>query len=303
MNLNISNTTLGDLFSLGSASLWSIAVIMMRLVGFHVKVLPFNIFKNAIATLGFFLVVLLMGEPLIPDLTIKEWLTLTLSGVLGICLADIFFVASLNRLGASLQAIVDCIYAPSVILTAYILFRETVSIQEVVGGTLVGTAILIGATSSPEVKSKKDLIFGLTFGASAHILMAIGALIARDIYREHSVVWVCGYRFLISNIILIVYGTFFYNRKDLWSGFTTKGAYFYSYGSAILGSFLATLCWLSGFKYTEAGRAAIYNQMSSVLIAILGIIILREKLTSRKVLGILMGVAGGIVISLSSSKI
>lgn len=272
----------------------------MRLAGFKIGVLPLNIFKNTIAIVGFFSVVLLTSTPLLPDLSSTEWATLFLSGFLGVTLADVLFIASLNRLGASLQAIVDCVYAPSVIVVAFLLFSETVTEWEIIGGTLVGFAVLVGASSATEVKSKRDLVLGLSFGALAHVLMAFGALIARDIYREHSVVWVCGVRFLFANVVLILWGLRYY-KGNMWAGFQDRSTWKLTVPSAVMGSFLATIFWLSGFKYTVAGRVAIYNQMSSVFILILGILILKEQLTVRKVLGISLGIAGGLVISFKES--
>ncbi len=42
----------------------------------------------------------------------NSWVLLSLSGFLGITLADLFFFIALNRLGAGMAAIVECLYLP-----------------------------------------------------------------------------------------------------------------------------------------------------------------------------------------------
>ena len=51
---------------------------------------------------------------------------------------------------------------------------------------------------------------------------------------------------------------------------------------AILGTYLSVIFWLAGYKYTLAGRAAIYNQLSTVFIIILARVFLKEPMTSKK---------------------
>ena len=289
---------IGDISALLAAIFWSFSVIWMRIAGFRIQAIPLNIFKNFIAVLGFGLVVLLSGSPLLLSLTETEWALLVLSAVLGIAIADVLFLAALNRLGASLQAIVDCIYAPSVIVTAFFLFQETITVMEFFGGSLIGAAVVFGAKHTPEVKNKKDLYVGLSMGIASHILMAIGALIIRDIYREESVAWICGFRFFVANLLLLVWVRIRKQSQSPFIAFKLRETWKYTVPSGVLGAFLATYFWLSGFKFQVAGRAAIYNQMASVFIAILAILILREKITPRKALGIALGITGALIVSL-----
>ena len=66
---------------------------------------------------------------------------------------------------------------------------------------------------------------------------------------------------------------------------------------AILGPFLATLFWMGGFKYLPAGRAAIYNQLSTVFIILLAFFVLRERMTWRKWAGVGLAVLGSLLVA------
>lgn len=71
---------------------------------------------------------------------------------------------------------------------------------------------------------------------------------------------------------------------------------------AILGPFLATLCWCLGFKYNLAGRAAIYNQLSTVFIIVLAYFFLKERMTTRKFVGLLLAITGALFVGLHSYR-
>jgi drug/metabolite transporter (DMT)-like permease len=66
---------------------------------------------------------------------------------------------------------------------------------------------------------------------------------------------------------------------------------------SILGPFLATLCWVAGFKHLTVGRAAIFNQMSTVFIVILAYVILKEQFTTRKTVGVVLAIIGSLIVA------
>ena len=67
---------------------------------------------------------------------------------------------------------------------------------------------------------------------------------------------------------------------------------------SFFGTYLSVILWLAGYKYTLAGRAAIYNQLSTVFISIMAVVILKEKITAKKKAGIFLSFLGAIIVSL-----
>ena len=68
---------------------------------------------------------------------------------------------------------------------------------------------------------------------------------------------------------------------------------------AFMGTFLAVIFWLAGFKYTLAGRAAIYNQLSTILITLMAAIFLKEKMNRRNWVAVGLAVIGAVLVSTS----
>jgi drug/metabolite transporter (DMT)-like permease len=58
------------------------------------------------------------------------------------------------------------------------------------------------------------------------------------------------------------------------------------------------ILWLAGFKYTLAGRAAIYNQLSTVLIVIFARLFLSETLNTRKIIGVSLAIFGALLVTM-----
>lgn len=289
------------MYAAGSALVWSFSLILMRIAGHQVSPIPLTFFKN---TLAFFLVVIsliVFGEPLFVRLEPYDYWRLVLSAVLGIAVADTMVAAALNRLGASLQALADCAYAPSIAFVGFIMFGEILSTFEIIGGICVVFGVFVGATVTSEIKNPKDLWVGVLLAAGAHVVMAVGILMVRDIFRQESLIWVCSFRFFIGAVAMYIYAVFRFQGRvaeTLFVGFLRRDMWRTMIPMAVLGPFLATLLWVAGFKYLEAGRAAIFNQLSTVFIIILAYFFLGEKITLRKMVGVVLALAGTVLVAL-----
>ena len=290
----------GDICAVASALFWSVAVILMRVSGLKVPPLPLTFFKIWVAVLLLMGTLLWEGSPWVLGLTSQDYLRLVVSAVLGITLADTMIASALNRLGASLQALADCVYSPVIALVGLVMFGEYLSAWEMVGGALVVSGVFVGATRTVEIKKPNDLWIGILLAAGAHIIMAVGILMVRDLFREHSLVWVSTFRFVVAGVVMLFWGALGGRKKlrHLFLGFRARETWKFMIPMSILGPFLATLFWVAGFKHLNAGRAAIFNQLSTVFIVILAYLILKEKFTARKIAGVLLAIAGSLVVAM-----
>lgn len=286
----------GDWYAITCGLVWSFAVILMRIAGFTIPPLALTFFKSLIAVLGFIAVLLYQGGPWVPDYSAKTWIELVLSAIFGIAIADTLFAAALNRLGASLQALADCIYAPSIALVGFLMFGEGLSAPELIGGALVISGVFVGLVKTKEIADSKDLFYGVAFAAGAHVIMAVGILVVRDVIQEGNLVWVAGFRFSVATVALAF---FLLIRKDwnsLTLGFRRVNLWKLTVPMAILGPFLATLLWIAGFKHETPGRVAIYNQLSTVFVILWAWLILKEPMTRKKLAGVALAIAGAVLV-------
>ena len=289
---------MGDLYAVITAICWSSAVILFDISTKNFTAIQLNVLKNFIGVFGFILTIIVLSIPS-PNFSQQDIFTLALSGVLGILIADGLFLESLRRLGSGISAVVSTIYTPTVFIIAFILFRESINPQSYMGGALVLGGITISVFQPPNAVKKRDLYVGILFGIMANILTAYSVLIIKPIMKNNSVVYVALYRFSVGFFFGILINLLKGGIKPVVQKFKQGLTNRYVVLGAILGTYLSVIFWLAGYKYTLAGRAAIYNQLSTVFIIILARIFLKEPMTSNKVIGVSLAIFGAIIVSIS----
>ena len=143
----ITISYLGEICSLLSAVFWALAIIIFKKIGDRVSPMVINPVKSIIGFILFILTCIILGIPLVPNAQFSntDLLILAISGIIGIGIADIIFLHSLNILGAGISAIVDTVYSPFVILFAFILLEESLTAIQLLGGTLIIGSVLFAS--------------------------------------------------------------------------------------------------------------------------------------------------------------
>ena len=289
---------MGDLYAVITAVCWSSAVILFDISTKNFTAIQLNVLKNFIGVFGFILTIILFSIPS-PNFSQQDIFTLALSGFLGILIADGLFLESLRRLGSGISAVVSTIYTPTVFIIAFILFKETINLHSYIGGVLVLGGITISVFQPPKTIKKRDLYIGILFGIMANILTAYSVLIIKPIMKNNSVIYVALYRFSIGFIFGILINILKSGIKQVIQKFKQGLTNQYVILGAFLGTYLSVIFWLAGYKYTLAGRAAIYNQLSTVFIIILARVFLKEPMTSKKIIGVSLAIFGAMIVSVS----
>ena len=289
---------MGDLYAVITAVCWSSAVILFDISTRNFTAIQLNVLKNFIGVFGFILTIVLFSIPS-PNFTQQDIFTLVLSGFLGILIADGLFLESLRRVGSGISAVVSTVYTPTVFIIAFILFNETIKPQSYIGGALVLVGITISVFQYPNTIKKKDLYIGILFGLMANILTAYSVLIIKPIMKNNPVVYVALYRFSVGLFFGIIINLVKSRSQTVIQKFKQGLTNQYVIFGALLGTYLSVIFWLAGYKYTLAGRAAIYNQLSTVFIIILARIFLKEPMTSKKIIGVSLAIFGAMIVGVS----
>ncbi len=295
---------LGSVFALTSAFLWACAVILFKKSGDVFSPVSLNIYKSIVALVLVSLTMVILDIPFIPDKPINDWLLLSVSGFIGITLADLFFFMALNSLGAGIVAIVECLYLPSVIFFSFILLKENLSLGAIIGGLLVLTAVFVGSMRSKKpldkIQESKSPLSGIIIGCLSMIFLAAGIVMIKDLLERTDVFWATLVRVAAATVSLFALILFHPNRRQYFRELKFSRAWLTALPASVIGNYLALLCWVAGMKYTTASRAAILNQMSSIFIFILAAVFLKEKITINKTIAILLALTGAALTIFSS---
>ena len=295
---------LGEICSLLSAVFWALAIIIFKKIGDRVSPMVINPVKSTIGLLLFILTYIISGIPLTPNTQFSntDLITLAISGIIGIGIADIIFLHSLNILGAGISAIVDTVYSPFVIFFAFIILGESLTAIQLFGGVLIIGSILYTSTKIQNIPvNRKRFKQGVLYGVGSIAMMALGIVMIKPILNTVSnqprlQMWIAGYR-LISGVLVSGSIMLYVNQKEnILGALRDRTLWLPLMVSSVLATYLGIAMWVMGMSMTTASISSILNQTATIFIMIFAWVFLGEPLTKRRILSIIVAMLGAYLV-------
>lgn len=288
----------GELSALGAALIWAFALILFKRSGESVPPLSLSLFKNVVVIVLMLATLPLAGQVyvLAPNLSWSDFFILIISGILGIAIADTVLFYSLNLVGVGLVSIAECAYSPTVVLFAWLMLSEDVGVHHLAGGAMVVSGILVSSTHKPPFdRTRRQVWIGMLLGMFAVTLMSLGIVMAKPILEEAPVLWSATVRLAGGTVMLAAFMVASPRRRNLFAVFRPSHIWRFAVPGAFLGTYVAMLFWIAGFKYTLASVSAILNQTSTIFALMLATVFLHEPLTKRKLTAAVLAFGGVVV--------
>ena len=291
---------IGEFFSALTAIVWAFAVILLKKSGDSVHPIALNLFKNSSAFILFIITSLVLNQSLFYPAPLEDYLLVFVSGVLGIGIADTFFLVSLNLLGAGLSAIVACLYSPFIIGLSIMWLGDSLSWVQIIGICLIISSILfISGIKTQGKTNTKRLWMGIGWGVLAEATIAIGIVMIKPLLNQSPLLWVTEVRLFGGVVILFIVLQFLPNRKTIINSLFHLKSWKFTISGSFFGAYAAMILWLAGMKFTQTSTAAALNQTSNIFIFIFAALFLKEKITATRVAAIVLAVVGAILVTFS----
>ena len=110
-----------------------------------------------------------------------------------------------------------------------------------------------------------------------------------DVGRQ---LWIAGFRMIPAAITPFLLFLHLNRRKNLTAPFKDRTVWAPLVGSSVFATYLGISFWIIGMGLTQASTASILNQTATIFILICARIFLKEPLTKRRVLAILIAMSG-----------
>lgn len=295
---------LGEICSLLSAVFWALAIIIFKKIGDRVSPMVINPVKSTIGLFLFILTYIILDIPLTPNAQFSntDLITLAISGIIGIGIADIIFLHSLNILGAGISAIVDTVYSPFIILFAFIILGESLTAIQLLGGVLIIASVLYTSIKIQNIPvNRKRFKQGVLYGVGSIAMMALGIVMIKPILNTVSnqprlQMWIAGYR-LISGVLVSGSIMLYANQKENILGvLRDRTLWLPLIVSSVLATYLGIGMWVMGMSMTTVSISGILNQTATIFIMIFAWIFLGEPLTKRRILSIIVAMFGAYLV-------
>jgi len=294
---------LGEACALLAALVWSVSVVLFKRSE-SVSPQAMNLFKNVTALLLLAVTMPVLGLGIDWHRSSEDWWRLALSGVLGIALADTLVFMALRRLGASLLAVVDCVYAPMIVALSVAFLHEPLSAKFLVGAVLVVVGVLIATSQGQrggfgrQDRPRRRLWAGIGFGIAGFAAMAACVVIAKPALERGHLVEVTLIRLVAGVLAQLCWIAARPTEYATMQVFRPGPVWRTLLPASVLGSYVGMLLWLGGFKWTSASTASVLNQLTTVFTIVLAWIFLGERITGRRAVGGAVAIGGALVVLL-----
>ncbi len=282
---------IGELFSILSAAAWAVGVILYRRLGESLPPLQLNFLKNCLVLLMLLPAIPFLHGWIVPSFTHQEMLLSVLSGFIGIGLADTLYFRALNELGAGRMGVLGNFYSPFVLVLSFIFLGDRLNVWQWSGFALVSAGVFLASKPNAQEAGKPaHYVRGLLIGLLSIGLMAVSIILVKRVLEAQPLLWVTGLRMLGAIIGMVLIAIL---RGELpllkapgnlrWRPLIL---------AAFVGQFVAMVFWLGGYKFTTASVAAILNETASVFILLLAWLWLKEPLSRRGIIGVMLTLSG-----------
>lgn len=289
----------GEVFALSSALTWALAVILLRRSGESLPAFELNLFKNCFGIVLFIPTILLVNGFSLPDYTINELLLVLVSGLLGIAVADTWYLKALNIMGASRTGIVSSLFSPFVIFLSAIFLGERLGPWQWLGFVLVmaGVLLVTWRTNRSEVDAA-DVKRGVLYAVGAVFMMAVGVVTVKEILETRSFLWTIQLRLVGGAAGMLIYMLVRARWQSVKDNFSKPQPWGTVMFASFLGSYFALMLWLGGYKLIDASVASVLNETNVAFIVLLAWLMLGERINQRKLLGLSLTLCGVIIMML-----
>src|SRR5215216_280635 len=295
---------LGEIAALATAFFFAITALIFTSTSRSVGSQVTNRMRLLFAL--FYLIVLnliLFRQPLPFSANSSRWLWLSLSGIIGLSLGDVFLFQSLVSVGTRLGSLLLSLAPIFGSIIAWIFFGEVLSIVQIIGivFALAGIAWVVTSHQEPPDTPRGHTRRGVIFGILAGLGQAVGLVLSKQGMsggfspfqaNEIRMLAAVGFSWGLATIAGQAGSTFQDLRgKPRILGLLALGAF--------VGPVLGVVSSLIAIQYIEIGIASTLNSLTPVVILPISYFVLKEKVGWQAIVGTVLAIAGVAILFLT----
>jgi len=292
---------IGEISALLTAMLWVLSGTAFEHGGKRVSSQAVNLMRLIMAVLIMAVYLTIRrGSPIPFDASPQNWLWLSISGLVGFVLGDFFLFESYVLVGTRLALLIMSLSPILTGILSYFVFGEKLSLLNMLGIVLIILGIMLVVLTKNQGEKMKLNIRprGLIYAILGAVGQSIGLIFSKlgmgsfDPFASTQIRLIAGTFGWI--LLFLIFGwfprlkRFTTDRKAL--GFTFFGAFF--------GPFLGVSFALTAMQHTKAAVASAIMSIMPVLILPVNLVLFKEKIRSRAILGAVITVIGVVILYL-----
>ena len=241
------------------------------------------------------------GLPLPVDATPRAWFWLAISGLVGFCIGDLCLFRAFVVIGSRLSMLMMALVPPFAAITGWIIMNEHLSLQD-----WTGMALTVGGVVWVILERKRDEtgnhvghpISGILLGLGGAFGQATGLVLSKFGMGDYDPFAATHIRVIAGSVGFAVLFLFIGWWPRVFAAFRNKAGIARTSLGATFGPFLGVSLSLVAVQNTEAGVAATIMALVPVLIIVPSVLIFKERVTPRAVIGAVIAVMGTVLLFL-----
>ena len=285
---------LGELYALITAFGWAFSSIFFEAASKKADSVTVNVIRLIMGIIMLGSVTFLSRGVFFPtDSTLHNWTFLSISGIIGLFLGDMFLYESYILIGARICMLFMTMTPLIVGLFGFLFLGESLTLIQTLAMfiTCSGVLMVVLKPKSENLEDKKLSPKGIAFITTAVILEALGNIFTKIGARGYDPSSSTQIRMICAMGIFLFYLTFKKKWGRIFFSFTDKKLM----GLILLGTVTATVgitFLISAFNLINAGVASTFSSISPIIVIPISIIVFKEKVKIREIAGAFVSVIG-----------
>lgn len=288
---------IGEVAAFGTAVCWTLSALFFEQGTKRIGVLGVNFYKVVFAFV--FLTGsawLFRGMPLPLDASPEAWLYLSISGVIGFVITDIFLFTAYKTIGSRMSTLFLAISPAFTALLGFIFLHEVLAPKSIVAMALVGTGIVIAVLSREKITARgaaaRTDARGYVFAFLSSIGQSIGMIFTKQGVKNYDAISGTQIRVMSAIIGFAIVSLLFEKGKSILASPRDKQGMKFTFIGSVFGPFLGVALSLFAMQHTETGIVSTLIGLTPILIIPPAIFVLKQKVKPMEIVGAVIAVTG-----------
>lgn len=287
---------IGELAAFVTAICWTVIPIAFEAAGKKVGSLAVNYIRLIIAFILIGLFTLLTRGMFLPfDATITNWTWLTVSGLIGFVIGDLFLFEAYVEIGARISLLIMAAVPPITALAGFLILHERLTFLDFIGMliTVLGIALVILVKETKEKKVKlSHPIKGVIYAFIGALGQSFGTIYSKFGMGDYNAFAATQIRIIAAIIGFSIVVTFRMHWKNIIMALSNRRALGEIAIGSVFGPFIGVSFSLLAVQYTTTGVSSTITSISRILIIPISIFVFKEKVSSKEIIGALITIFG-----------
>lgn len=287
---------IGEIAAFATAVCWTATPIAFEAAGKRVGSLTVNFIRLVIAFVLIGIFTLITRGMFLPiDATSANWTWLTVSGLIGFVIGDLFLFEAYVKIGARISLLIMAAVPPITALVGFVMLGETLTAMDLLGMFItvggIALVILVKGTNDKKVQLSHPLR-GIIYAFIGALGQSFGTVYSKFGMGSYNAFAATQIRIIAAIIGFAIVVTARKHWKNIFEGLKDYAAMKNIAIGSVFGPFIGVSLSLLSVQHTTTGVASTITSISRILIIPISIFMFKEKVSLKEIVGAFITIAG-----------